>query len=353
MMDSDGTSGGTTMGDSSPRSESAAMAGAMQAAVYDRYGTPDVLGTEQVRRPAPGAGEVLLRVGAAGLDRGAWHLLVGRPYLLRLVFGLRTPKVRTLGREVAGTIVAVGTGVTGFEVGDEAFGIGTATFAEYAVARVDLLARKPVDVTFAQAATVAISGSTALQALRDAGRVQAGQKVLITGASGGAGTYAVRLAKVFGAEVTGVCSTAKVDLVRGLGADHVIDYTREDFADGEKRYDLIIDLAGNPPIAKLRRALTPQGTAVIAGGEGGGNVTGGIGRQFRGQLLSGFTKQRMTGLLCKENAADLDVLRSLMESGQLVPVVDRTCSLSQLPDAFRSMEAGMIRGKIAVVPVSA
>jgi len=326
------------------------MVAAMQAAVYDRYGTPDVLGVEQVGRPTAGAGEVLLRVGAAGLDRGAWHLLVARPYLLRLVFGLRTPRTRTLGREVAGTIVALGTGVTGFAVGDEVFGIGTGTFAEYAVARADRLARKPADLTFAQAATVAISGSTALQALRDAGRVQPGQKVLITGASGGVGTYAVQLAKIFGAEVTGVCSTAKVDLVRGLGAAHVIDYTKDDFADGGQRYDLIVDLAGNPSIGRLRRALAPRGTAVIAGGEGGGNVTGGIGRQLRGQLLSGFLRQRITGLLCKENAADLDVLRSLMESGQLLPVVDRTCTLTQLPDAFHSLETGKLRGKIAVVP---
>lgn len=320
----------------------------MQAMVRDEYGTADGLRVAQLARPAPGAGEVLVQIEAAGLDRGAWHLMTGKPYLLRLVFGVRRPRNPVLGRELAGRVVEVGEAVTRFAEGDEVFGIGEGAFAEYAVARVDKLAPKPANLTFAQAAVVAISGTTALQALRDGGRVQPGQQVLITGASGGVGTFAVQLAKAFGAEVTGTASTAKLGLVQGLGADHVIDYTREDFADGGKHYDLIIDLAGNPSLKRLRRALTKTGTAVIAGGEGGGSVAGGIDRQLRARLLSLFVRQRLTSLLAQEKAADLEVLKELIEAGQVLPSVDSIVPLSEVPQAMSDLGNGLVSGKIAV-----
>ena len=241
----------------------------MQAIVQNGYGSPDVLRLEQFTRPAIADNEVLLRVHAAGLDRGTWHLMTGQPYLLRLAFGLRRPKNPVPGRDVAGTVVAVGPAVARFAVGDEVYGIAAphGSFAEYAAAREDKLARKPGNLSFEQAAVVPVSAMTALQALTDIGHVQAGQQVLITGASGGVGSFAVQLAKAFGAEVTGVCSTPKIELVRSLGASHVIDYTHDDFADGSRRYDLILDIAGNPSPTRLHHALTPTGTAVIIGGE--------------------------------------------------------------------------------------
>lgn len=320
----------------------------MQAVVRDSYGTADVLRVAEVARPKPGAGEVLLRVGAAGLDRGAWHLMTGKPYLLRMVFGLRRPKNPVLGGEVAGTVIGVGDGVTTFAEGDEVFGIAEGAFAEYAVARADRLARKPVNVSFAQAAVVGISGTTALQALRDSGKIEAGQKVLIIGASGGVGSFAVQLAKAFGAEVTGTASTAKLALVQGLGADHVIDYTSEDFAAGAERYDLIIDLAGNPTLRRLRRALNATGTAVVAGGEGGGPVAGGIDRQLRARMLSLFVRQRLTSLLSRENAADLEALKELIEAGKVLPSIDSVVPLAGVQQAMRDLEAGRVSGKIAV-----
>ena len=252
----------------------ATAASSMRAIVQDGYGPTDVLRLARIARPAIGGNEVLLQVHAAGLDRGTWHLMTGRPYLLRLVAGLRRPRNPVAGLDVAGTVVAAGPGVTRFRVGDEVFGFGRGTFAEYTAAREDKLARMPAGLTFEQAAVVPVSAVTALNALTVAGHVKMGQKVLVTGASGGVGSYAVQLATALGAEVTGVCSTAKVDLVRSLGAAHVIDYTQDDFADGACRYDLIIDIAGNPALSRLRHALTPAGTAVLTGGEAGGNVTG-------------------------------------------------------------------------------
>ena len=246
----------------------------MRAIVQAGYGSADVLHLEEIGRPAAAGGEVLLRVHAAGLDRGTWHLMAGQPYAIRLVSGLRAPKNPVPGLDVAGTVVAVGADVTGFAVGEEVFGIGHGSFAEYARAGPAKLVRKPAGLTFAQAAVVAVSGLTALQGLRDAGRLRPGQHVLITGASGGVGTFAVQIAKALGAEVTGVCSTAKTDLVTSIGADHVLDYTRDDFADGSQRYDLILDIAGNSPPARLRRALTSAGTLVPAGREDGGRRTG-------------------------------------------------------------------------------
>lgn len=320
----------------------------MQAIVQEGYGCADVLRVARIARPVIADHEVLLRVHAAGLDRGAWHFMTGRPYLMRLAVGLRTPKHPVLGREVAGTVVAVGSAVTRFAVGDEVFGIGQGAFAEYSAAREDKLARKPANITFEQAAVIAVSAITALQALTDVGHVQPGQRVLVIGASGGVGSYAVQLAKALGAEVTGVCSTAKLDLVRSLGADHVIDYTRDDFADGTNCYDLILDIGGNPSPTRLRRALTPRGTAVIIGGEEGGSLTGGMDRQLRALTVSLFVGQRLTGLLCKENAADLERLTKLIETGALTPSIDRTYPLAEVADAMRHLAAGQARGKVAI-----
>jgi NADPH:quinone reductase-like Zn-dependent oxidoreductase len=320
----------------------------MRAIVQDTYGFADVLRLERIAVPKVADNEVLVRVHAAGLDRGTWHLMTGRPYLQRLVLGFRAPKSPVPGRDVAGTVVAVGPAVTRFSPGDEVYGIGPGSFAEYTVAREDRLARKPVNTTFEQAAVVPVSAMTALRALCDVGRVAIGQKVLVIGASGGVGSYAVQLAKAFGAEVTGVASTAKLDLVRSLGADHVIDYTREDFADGTNRYDLILDIAGNPTLSRLRRALTPAGTAVIVGGEEGGNLTGGMNRQLRALALSPFVRQRLTMLTPKEHASVLERLTKLIEAGQVTPSIDRTYPLDSAPEAMRRLEAGTVRGKIAI-----
>jgi NADPH:quinone reductase-like Zn-dependent oxidoreductase len=334
------------MGSVGQRAETAERT--MQAIVQDGYGSADVLRVAWVARPQIADHEVLLRVHAAGLDRGAWHFMTGRPFLMRLAVGLRSPKNPVLGRELAGTVVTVGSAVTKFSVGDEVFGIGRGAFAEYAAAREDKLARKPVNSTYEQAAVVAVSALTALQALTDVGHVQQGQKVLVIGASGGVGSYAVQLAKAFGAEVTGVCSTAKLDLVRSLGADQVIDYTRDDFADGVHRYDLILDIGGNPSPTRLRRALTPTGTAVIVGGEEGGSLTGGMDRQLRALTLSLFVAQRLTSVLCKERSVDLERLAELIEAGTVTPSIDRTYPLAQVPDAMRHLVAGQVRGKVAV-----
>ncbi|HST81258.1 MAG TPA: NAD(P)-dependent alcohol dehydrogenase [Kineosporiaceae bacterium] len=320
----------------------------MQAVVQDAYGTADVLRLASIAAPEVGEGEVLLRVRAAGLDRGTWHLMTGRPYLIRLVSGIRTPRNPVVGRDVAGTVLAIGPGVTRFAVGDEVYGFSKGSFAEYAVALEAKLARKPANISFEQAAVIPVSGLTALQALTDVGQVTAGQQVLVIGASGGVGSYAVQLAKAFGAEVTGVCSTAKQDLVRSLGADHVIDYTRADFADGGHRYDLILDLGGNPKLSRLRRALAPAGTLVIAGGEEGGSVAGGIDRQLRGMVLSLFVGQRLTTMICKENAADLERLTDLVEAGKVTPRIDRTYALDQAAEAMRQLEAGRVAGKVAI-----
>jgi NADPH:quinone reductase-like Zn-dependent oxidoreductase len=320
----------------------------MRAIVQDRYGSAYMLRLAVIDRPEPAAGQVLLRVAAAGLDRGTWHLMTGRPYLMRLVCGLRGPKRRVPGRDVAGTVVALGPGVTGFAVGDHVYGIGRGSFAEYAVARVDKLARKPANATFAQAAAVPVSALIAQRALRDVGRVQPGQRVLITGASGGVGSYAVQLAAAFGAEVTGVASTAKLDLVRSLGAAHALDYTRQDFADGVPGYDLILDIAGNPTLSRLRRALAPTGTAVIVGGEEGGDFSGGMNRQFRALALSPFIKQRLAMAIADERGSDLIALAELIEAGSVTPSVDRTYPLEDAPTAMRHLQDGAVRGKAVI-----
>ena len=321
----------------------------MRAIVQDRYGPVDVMRVARVARPQLGSDEVLVQVHAAGLDRGTWHLMTGEPYLLRVLgFGFRGPKNRVPGLDVAGTVVAVGPAVTGFSPGEEVFGISRGAFAEYAAVLESKLARKPANLTFAQAAAVPISAGTALQALTDVGRVEQGQRVLVTGASGGVGSYAVQLAKAFGAEVTGVCSTEKLDLVRSLGADRVLDYTRQDFADGTTRYDVIVDIAGNSSLTRLRRALTSTGTLVIVGGEEGGRLTGGFGRSLRAPLLSPFVRQRLTMLVSKERGSDLERLTELIEAGKVTPSIDRTYSLDRVPEAMRHLEAGRVRGKIVI-----
>ena len=321
----------------------------MKAIVQNAYGPADVLRLGDVERPRVGERDVLVEVYAAGLDPGVWHLMTGRPYLVRLMgFGLWRPKDRVAGQDVAGRVAAVGAGVTRLRAGDEVFGTCTGAFAEYACGQEDTLAPKPANLTVEQAAVVPTSGATALQALRDTAHVEAGQSVLVIGAGGGVGTFAVQIARARGAEVTGVCSAGKTDLVRALGADHVIDYAREDFADGRRRYDVILDTAGNRSLSHLRRALAPAGTLVIIGGEGGGPLLGGTDRQLRASLLSPFVRQTLGSLFSTVVAADLEHLRELIEAGRVVPVIGRTCPLSRVADAMRELEAGHARGKIAI-----
>ena len=319
----------------------------MRAIVQDSYGPSERWRLADIAEPVIADSEVLVNVHAAGIDRGTWHGMTGLPYLGRLYFGLRKPKRPVPGLDVAGTVAAIGAEVTGLGVGEEVFGIGKGSFAEYAPARQDKLVPKPANITFEQAAVLAVSGLTALQSLRDAGRVQAGQHVLIIGASGGVGTFAVQIAKSFGAEVTGVCSTTKTDLVTSIGADHVIDYTRDDFADGPQRYDLILDIGGNSSLSRLRRALTQRGTLVIVGGEHSGRWTG-LSRQLRALALSPFIRQRLTIRIPKETRADIEGLAELVETGQLTPVIDKTYPLADAADAMRYLEAGRARGKIAI-----
>jgi|SRR5262245_3052635 len=320
----------------------------MKAIVQDRYGSADVLELRDIDKPMIGENELLLQVRAAGAGPDVWHLMTGLPYPVRLALGLRAPKTPVRGRDVAGQVTAVGRGVSGVQVGDEVYGICEGSFAEYAGARADKCAPKPTNLTFEQAAAVPISGITALQAVRDKGRVQPGQRVLIIGAGGGVGTFAVQLAKAFGAEVTGVCSTAKVDLVRSIGADQVIDYTKADFADGEHRYDLILDTAGNRALAHLRRALTPKGTLVLVGGEGGGRWLGGLDRLLRAIVLSPIVSQKLGGMLATEEREHLLVLTELIESGKVTPVIDRTYPLAEAAEAIRYLAQGHSAGKIVI-----
>jgi len=321
----------------------------VKAIVQDTYGSTDALELRDIDKPEIADDEVLVRVHAAGVDRGVWHVMTGLPYPIRLAgYGLRAPKTPVPGADVAGVVEAVGKDVTRFQPGDEVFGIGKGAFAEYAPAREDKLAPKPANLTFEQAAVVAISGLPALQGLRDHGKVHPGQKVLIIGASGGVGTFAVQLAKVFGAEVTAVCSTTKVDMVRSLGADHVIDYTRDDFAEGEQRYDVILDIGGNSSLSRLRRALAPKGTLVIVGGETGGRWLGGTDRQLRALLLSRFVGQKLGTFISSENHEDMLVLKELIEAGKIAPVIDRTYPLTEAPQAIRYLEQGHARGKVVI-----
>jgi NADPH:quinone reductase-like Zn-dependent oxidoreductase len=322
----------------------------MTAIVRREYGPPErVLRVEQRDVPSPAEGEVLVRVRAAGVDRGVWHLLAGLPYPIRLAgFGFRRPKNPALGSEVAGVVEAVGPGVTAFAPGDEVFGIGKGSFAEYVVCAVAKLAQKPGRLSFDEAAAMSVSALTALQAVRDRAHVSAGQNVLVIGASGGVGSFALQIAKAFGAEVTGVCSTAKVALVASLGADRVLDYSVDDFADGQRRYDVILDTGGQSSLRRLRRALTPTGTLVIVGSETGGRWLGGLDRQLRAAAINPFVRQKLGTFVASENAADLRVLAELVESGAVMPAVDRTFPLIEAAAAIGYLTDGRARGKVVL-----
>jgi NADPH:quinone reductase-like Zn-dependent oxidoreductase len=323
----------------------------MKAIVQDTYGSADVLTFADIDRPVPKDNEVLIRVHAAGLHRGDWHIMTGLPYLIRLVvpsLGLRRPKVRVRGMDVAGTVEAVGSKVTRFQPGNEVFGWCDGAFAEYACAPQDQLAAKPANLSFEQAAAVPTSAFAALQGLRDSGQVQPGQTVLIIGAAGAVGLFAVQLAKAFGAQVTGVCSTPQVELVRSIGADDVIDYTRADVTDGTRQWDLILDTAGHRSLSQLRRALTPKGTLVIVGSEGRGRWLGGFGRSLRAPVLSRFVGQRLRMLASKPRQDDLQTLGELIEAGKLTPVIGRTYPLGEVPEAIRQLEQGHARGKLVI-----
>jgi NADPH:quinone reductase-like Zn-dependent oxidoreductase len=322
----------------------------MKAITQDKYGSADVLRLRDIERPTPSEREVLVRVQAAGIARGVLHVMTGEPYLMRLVgFGLLKPKNPVPGQDVAGTVTATGDGVTRFKIGDEVFGIAKGSFAEYAVAREDKLTHKPENLSFEQAAAMPISGLTALGAL-DAAGVTVGSNVLIVGASGGVGTYAVQIAVALGATVTGVASGSKADLVTELGAQRVIDYTREDFADGSHTYDVIVDTGGMSSVSRLRKALQPKGTLVIVGGESGSTWSPGMGRQLKAAVMSPIVSQRLTSILNKEHYSGLDRLAKLASTGDVVPPVERSYALAEVPDAVRRLEAGNVRGQIVITP---
>jgi NADPH:quinone reductase-like Zn-dependent oxidoreductase len=317
----------------------------MLAITQDNYGSPDELKLSDVDKPEIGDDEVLVRVGAASIHVGDWILMTGSPFVMRLATGLRKPKSRVPGTDVAGTVEAIGSAVKTLRPGDEVFGWCAGAFAEYARASENQFIRKPANLTFEQAAAVGVSASTALQLLRDDGKVQPGQKILINGASGGVGTYAVQIAKAFGAEVTAVCSTKNVDLVRSIGADHVIDYTSEDFTAGAERYDLILDNVGNHSMARTRRALAPLGTLIS---NGGGHVDGKLGRTVRAMLVSMFVRQQAGPTVKTQNHDDLVVLKGLVEAGKVTPVIDRAYPLTRTPEAIGHVAEGHARGTVVI-----
>jgi NADPH:quinone reductase-like Zn-dependent oxidoreductase len=317
----------------------------MQAIVQDKYGSADVLEPRDIDKPEIGDDEVRVRVHAASIHVGDWIVMTGSPYVMRLATGLRKPKVRVPGTDVAGTVEAVGKDVERFRPGDEVFGWCAGAFAEYASASEEQFVKKPASLTFEQAAAVGVSASTALQLLRDNGKVQPGQKVLINGASGGVGTFAVQIAKAFGAEVTGVTSTRNVELVRTIGANHVIDYTRDDFTSGAGRYDLILDNVGNHSMARTRRALNPSGTLIS---NGGGHADGKLGRTLRAMLVAMFVRQQASPTVKTQNHDDLVALKELVEAGKLTPVIDGTYPLRETPKAIGHVAAGHARGTVVI-----
>ncbi len=319
----------------------------MKAVVYRHYGPPGVLNCHDEPKPTPGDTEVLVRVRAASINPIDWHFLRGEPYLLRLATGLRRPRVTRLGVDVSGQVETVGRTVTRFKAGDEVFGMTRGALAEYVCALEDALALRPDNATADQAAGVPVAALTALQGLRDKGRIQAGQGVLINGAAGGVGTFAVQIAKAYRAEVTGVCSTRNIELVRSLGADRVIDYTRENFTTGARRYDLILDMIGNHSLSDCRRALTPTGACVMVGGSGK-KWTGPLGRVVLGSIRSSFASRRFVMIMARRNRRDLEVLRDFLASGKILPVIDRRFSLSETPAAIQYLETGHARGKVII-----
>jgi NADPH:quinone reductase-like Zn-dependent oxidoreductase len=331
---------------SSDADNAATAEGTMQAIVQDAYGSADVLRLARIARPEIGDNEVLVRVHASSVHIGDWHVMTGLPYLLRVVgFGFRAPKARIRGIDVAGTVEAVGQNVRRFRVGDEVFGTCDGSFAEYAAAPEDTLVLKPANLTFEQAAAVPTSSAAALQALR-AGEIKSGQQVLLVGASGGVGLFAVQIAKSFGADVTAVCSTTKVDLVRSVGADHVIDYTREDFTQSGQQYDLILVMGGNHSLSQLKRVLRPGGALVPVGTEEGNRWVGGK-AWIRAMLLSRVVRH-LRPLASEPNQADLEFVTELIEAGKITPVIDRTYPLERVPEAMRYLKAGKARGKITI-----
>lgn len=333
-----------------PASEHVTLPATMKAVVRHAYGEADLLAVETIPVPSPGESDVLVRVSAAAVDRGLWHLMAGLPYPVRLAgFGVRAPKNPGIGSDVAGTVVAVGRSVTDFAVGDRVFGVSKASCAEYATAPAAKLALMPDSLSFASAAAIPFAGLTALQAVRDHGRVESGQSVLVIGASGGVGSFAVQIAKAFGAAVTGVCSTSKVGFVESLGADQVIDYQTTSLSPGGSGYDVILDIGGNRSLSALRKLLAPRGTLVIVGGENAGKVLGGIDRQLRGVALSPFIKQKITMFVASENSADLVVLREMVEKDQITVPVDRTFPLEDAAQAVQYVVDGKVRGKAVVV----
>jgi NADPH:quinone reductase-like Zn-dependent oxidoreductase len=321
----------------------------MKAIVHHEYGSPDVLELEEIDRPVVKDDEVLVRVRASSANPADWHFMRGVPYVMRPQSGLRKPKNGILGRDIAGEVEAVGKDVTGFRPGDEVFAnVGSGGFAEYASVPEDFLVQKPVNLTFEQAATVPLAALTAVQGLRDAGHLQPEQKVLIIGASGGVGTFAVQIAKSLGADVTGVCSTRNVELVRSLGADHVIDYTQGDFTQSGQKYDLIFQLAGTSSPSDLRRSLTSEGTLVLSSGDSDGRWIGPVDRLVKAVVLSPFVSQKLGSFLAKANKDDLQFLKELIEAGDVTPVIDRAYSLSETPEAIRYLEEGHARGKVVI-----
>lgn len=317
----------------------------MKAIVQDSYGSAEVLQARDIEMPLIADNEVLVRVHAASIHVGDWILMTGSPFVMRMATGLRKPKNPIPGTDVAGTVEAVGKDVQRLRPGDEVFGWCAGAFAEFASASEDQFILKPANLTFEQAAAVGVSATTALQLLRDDGKVQPGQKVLINGASGGVGTFAVQIAKAFGAEVTGVCSTKNVDLVRSIGADHVIDYTREDFSTGMRRYDLILDNVGNHSMARTRRALSSTGTLIS---NGGGHAGGKLGRTIRTMLVAMFVRQQAKPTLKTQNRDDLVALKELVEAGRITPVIDSTHPLNETPKAIGRVATGRTRGTIVI-----
>jgi len=320
----------------------------MRAIVQDAYGSAQVLQLRDIDKPAIAEHEVLVRVRGAGVNPADWAIMSGLPYIARPVYGLRKPKIGVRGTDVAGTVEAVGSGVTRFQPGDEVFGWCEGSYAEYAAVAQDALAAKPANLTFEQAAAVPMAGPVALQALRDRGKVGAGQHLLINGASGGIGTFAVQIAKALGAEVTGVCSTRNVDMVRSIGADHVIDYTRDDFTKSGQQYDFILDNVSNHSLTDLRRALTRTGMLVPNGGNFGNRWMASGGRIIRGVVLFRFGGQSLGNFLVSMNHADLIVLKELIEAGKVTPVMDRTYPLSEAARALGHVGEGHARGKVAI-----
>jgi NADPH:quinone reductase-like Zn-dependent oxidoreductase len=332
-----------------PATSQPAVSTRMRAIVQDTYGSPDqVLRLEDVAIPVANDGEVLIRVHAASVHVGDWMLVTGVPYIARPAYGLPKPKSRVPGTDIAGTVEAVGKGVTQLRPGDEVFGWCTGAFAEYACAGQEHFVLKPANLTFEQAAAVGVSATTALQLLRDQGKVQAGQKVLINGASGGLGSFAVQIAKAFGAEVTGVCSSKNVDMVRSMGADNVIDYTQEDFTQGKERYDFILDNVANHSLSETRRALTPTGMLQSNNGTKGGRWFGTLGTVIKSAVASKFARQQLGPSIKFQNRADLLVLKELIDAGKITPVIDGTYPLSGTPQAIAHVGKGHARGTVVI-----